>query len=178
MVVDEGRDLSSALQRAAQEAGLSAQRVDVPAAELRAAVDEYRGLFRPQQLQRLDQQRRMALDAMQTFAELQPRLSGSLVHGDGPLDRIRLIVEADTPEQVLLLLSDRRIPWQEDEVSLQFAGNRRDPRPLFRFVAGDAQLELVVLGRTDRSNPPRDPLDKGPLAMLNADQLRALIDAR
>lgn len=177
LVVDEDRTLVDALQRAARELGLHTPPADTPIDMLRAAVDEYRALFRPQQLQSLERRRRLALDAMQTFTDFRPRLSGSLVHGDGPLDRVRLMLDADTPEQVIMALSDQGIPWQEGEATLVFAGGRRDARPALRFMAGDTSIELVVLAPADRSNPPRDPLDGTPLAALDADQLRSAIDA-
>lgn len=83
--------------------------------QLRTAVDEYRRLFRPQQLNQLHACRRLALDAMCDLAAFEPQLAGSLVHGDGPLDRIRLLLRADTPEQVIMHLDDRHIPWRTAE---------------------------------------------------------------
>lgn len=176
-MVDEGRELGDALQRAARESGQRVDRIDLPLAALRTAIGDYRKLFRPEQQGVLNRQRRLALEAMKSFANFSPRLTGALVHGDGPLDSIRLMLNADTPEQVLMALSDRHIPWREAEVALSFAGARRDVRPAFRFLAGDTTVELIVLSPVDRSNPPRDPLDGGPLTLLDVDQLRALIDS-
>ena len=102
MVVDEGHDLHTAVQRAAAQLGVRPQHLDIDVANLRRAVQEYRDLFRPQQAQTLHKRRALALQAMQSFAEFQPRLAGNLLHGDGPLDQARLILVADTPEQVLL----------------------------------------------------------------------------
>ena len=63
--------------------------------ELRAAINEYRTLFKPHQLMQLLQQRRLAREAMSEFAAFRPKLFGDLVHADGPLDRIRLMLIAD-----------------------------------------------------------------------------------
>jgi hypothetical protein len=143
--------------------------------ELRAAIDEYRTLFKPRQLKQLLQQRRLAREAMGEFAAFRPRIFGDLVHGDGPLDRIRLMLIADTPEQVMHHLSDRHIPWQDGEAMLNYSGRRRVARPCLRFLAGESMVELVVLEQRSHSDPPRDPLTDRPMEMLGVDQLDALI---
>ncbi len=175
LVVDEGRDLADAMQRAAQEHGIRVNTLSSSLPELRATISEYRELFRPQQLAVLRSHRRTALDAMRALAAFDPHLAGSLVFGDGSLDRVRLMLFADTPEQVLLSLSDQRIPWQEGEVGLQLAGRQRANRPAFRFMAGEVAIELVVLDPSDRSNPPREPLGGAPLRLLGIDEVAALV---
>lgn len=175
LVVDEGRELADAMQRAAKEHGVRVNTLASSLPELRAAISEHRALFRPQQLTVLRERRRTALDAMRAFAAFEPRLAGSLVFGDGPVDRVRLMLYADTPEQVLLSLNDQRIPFQEGEASLLLAGRQRVSRPAFHFVAGDVAIELVVLIPADRSNPPREPLGGAPLRLLDVDEVAALV---
>ncbi len=175
LVVEEGRELADAMQRAAQEHGIRVNTLASSLPELRAAISEHRELFRPQQLTVLRDRRRTALDAMEAFAAFDPRLTGSLVFGDGSLDRVRLMLYADTPEQVLLSLSDQRIPWQEGEVSLLLAGRQRVTRPAFRFIAGEATIELVVLSPADRSNPPREPIGGAPSGLLDVDEVATLV---
>ena len=82
---------------------------------------------------------------------------------------------ADTPEQVLLSLSDQRIPWQEGEVSLLLAGRQRAARPAFRFMAGEVAIELIVLDPADRSNPPREPFGGAPMRLLDIEEVAALV---
>lgn len=176
MVVDEGHDLHTAVRRAAEQLGIRPQHVDVDIVALRRAVQEYRELFRPEQAETLRRQRALALQAMQSFAEFRPRLAGNLLHGDGPLDRVRLILVADTPEQVMLRLHDLHIPWHDGEVTLQYTKDRRKTHPAFRFMAGELAVELVVLAPATRNDPPRDAFGKGPLEMLNIDQLRSLVN--
>lgn len=174
-VVDGGHDLDSALRRAARAQGVRVQ--SQPSVEtLRAAIHDYRQLFRPQQLQRLQAQRRLALGAMQSFSGFQPRLVGPLIHGDGPLDGVRLLLIADTPEQVMMHLHDRHIPWRSAETALHYSGGRKVKRPALCFLAGDSTVELVILDHDSRSDPPRDPITGGPLEMLDEGQLDALID--
>lgn len=173
-MVDGGHDLETALRRAARERGISLQQARPPTAALQAAIRDYRELFRPQQSKDLQAQRQLALHAMQTFAEFRPHLVGAPIHGDGPLDRVRLLLFADTPEQVMLHLSDRHIPWQDAEVVLHYSGGRRIARPALRFLAGETTVELVILDRQSRSDPPRDAITGGRLEMLDAAEVGAL----
>ena len=176
-MVDGGHDLDSPLKRAARRHGINLQQTRPRLESLQSAVREYRDLFHPEQAEVLARQRELALQAMQSFNEFHPRLIGGLIHGDGPLDRIRLLVLADNPEQVILHLNDRHIPWREAEAWLNFSGGRRQLRPALRFLAGDTTVELIVLDSGSRSDPPRDPVSGGKLEALTADELRALVRA-
>ena len=113
---------------------------------------------------------------MSEFAAFRPRLFGGLLHGDGPLNLIRLLLFADTAEQVMRHLSDRHIPWQDTEVTLNYSGRRRIARPALRFLAGQSTVELVILDHSSRSDPPRDALSGGRLEMLGIEELNALVD--
>lgn len=143
--------------------------------ELRTAIHDYRSLFKPGQLTQLQRQRQLAREAMREFSAFRPRLFGDLLHGDGPLDRIRLMLTADPPEQVMLHLADRHIPWRDGEILLSYSGRRRAARPSLRFLAGESKVELVILEQRSHSDPPRDPLSGGPMEMLGIEQLDALI---
>lgn len=174
-MVDDGYDLSGALKRAGRNLGIKPQQARPPLGVLRSAIQDHRSLFRPQQMQLLQARRQLALDAMRTFADFRPRLFGALIHGDGPLDVVRLLVLADTVEQLMLFLKDRNMPWREAETLLNYSGGRRLAHPTLRFQAGETMVELVVLGHGSRSDPPRDPVTGGPLETLATDELAALV---
>ena len=175
-MVDEGHDLEEALKRAARKHGIKPQQAWPPLEALQAAIRDYRELFRPRQLVQLLEQRRLALQAMSVFEEFRPRLFGALLHGDGPLDVIQLLLLADAPEQVMHHLSDRHIPWQETEIILSYSGGRRTARPAVRFLAGETTVELIILDHQSRSDPPRDALTGGRLETLGVEELNALIN--
>ena len=153
------------------------QHIGATAAQLRDAIDEYRRLFRPQQIEQMRRFREVALQAMQRLAAFEPRLCGALLHGDGPLNHVRLLLRADTAEHVIMRLSDLHIPWRSGETTLIHAGNRQVAWPTLRFLAGDAQIELVVLPLDAVSDPPRDALSRQRLDTLDEAQLTALLDA-
>lgn len=174
-MVEDGFDRGEALRRAARKLGVKLQQTMPPLETLHTAIHDYRELFEPQQLVELQARRRLAQDAMAEFARFRPRLFGALLHGDGPLDLIQLLVFADSPEQVMHHLSDRRIPWRDSEVVLSYSGRRRLARPALRFIAGETTVELVMLDHHWRSDPPHEELTGEPLQTLGVDELNALI---
>ncbi len=175
LVVEDHQDLQQALTQVARKRGIKRQSGWPSRAALQQAIDDYRSLFHPQQSDYLITQRGLALEAMRTFVEYRPQLVGALVNGDGPLDRIRLLLFADSPEQVILHLEDRGMPWHSTEVSMHFSGGRRMAQPALCFLAGDVTIELIVLNPKLRSDPPRDPVDGGPLAGLDIERLADLL---
>lgn len=170
-------DTASACRRAAERLGEHNPRHWPDAAAIEAALRDYQSLFQadsqPRELTRL---RELALQAMRDLAAFKPRLVGAAAKGLA--DRhspVRLLLRADTPEQVAFALQDRRIPWRSAEVELAFSRNRRAARPAFRFQAGETTVELVVLEPGDRDDPPLDPADNRPLRGLDTVQLDALL---
>lgn len=109
------------------------------------------------------------------FAAFRPRLLGSLVDGQGALDHITLLLQADTVESVILVLQDQRIPWRADEHTLQHGSSRRVAHPTLCFEAGDSSVELIVAPPRLHSDPPRDPLDGRRLALLDIADLATLL---
>lgn len=174
-MVEGGHDREDALRRVARQHGIKLQQAIPPIEALHTAIHDYRELFKPEQLVELEERRRLALQAMAEFAEFQPRLFGALLHGDGALDLVQLMVFADSPEQLMHHLSDRHIPWQESERVLHYSGGRRIARPALRFLAGEATVELAILDPGCWSDPPRDALTGRRLEMQGVDELNALI---
>lgn len=138
---------------------------------------EHRSLFQPRQFEQLTAQRRIALEAMRTLAAFRPRLLGSLVDGDGALDHITLLLQADSVESVIHVLQDHHIPWRSDERTLHHASGQRLAHPALCFEAGGSSLALIIAPPHLRSDPPRDPLDGRRLALLDSAELAALLAA-
>jgi hypothetical protein len=175
LVVADGHNTGTALSHAARELGVNLPRQLPEAARIRAAIEEYRMLFAPEQAATLNHQRQLALQAMQALVAFHPLLFGSLVDGMGALDRIRLLLTADSAEQVMMALTDQHIPWRDSETPLSYSRGRRKTLPCLRFRAGNADVELVITSAADRSDPPFDPLSGGKLPMLDAAAVQRLI---
>jgi hypothetical protein len=176
-VVSEQRTIGDALRRVADETGTRIDHRQIDLAALRGAIHEYRAMFHRPQLASLQANRRLALEAMDSLADFQPRLTGALVHGDGPLDVVRLMLVADTAETVMMALADRRIPCRSDEVMLEFPGTGRESRPCLTFEAGDVRVELLVLTPGDAHRRPLERIGRQqPIQLLDRKQLAALLE--
>jgi hypothetical protein len=171
------QDTQAACRKAAAKLGERNPRAWPDNPTIEAALREYQGLFQadaqPAALERL---RQLALEAMQDLRQFNPRLVGAVAKGFADShSAIELLLSADTPEQVVMALEDRRIPWRSSEVMMHFSRNRRLARPAFRFQAGETPVELIVLAPGDRNDPPREPTTDRPLKGLSVEQLKVLL---
>lgn len=171
-------DYRSARQKAAARLGCRDQRRLPDNREIAQALQSYQQLFQADsQRDALDRMRRTALQAMQSLSTFDPHLTGEVL--DGTANRyspIRLYLFADTAEQLALHLMERRIPFRQRDTRLSYSGGVRQSRPLFRFQAGEAEIELICLPPTDRSNPPLDSLLERPSLGIGPGRLQALVD--
>jgi hypothetical protein len=180
LLADSGLDNPEhAKRKAAQRLGCRDHLLWPENVEIETALREHQRLFladrQPDALRTL---REIALDAMQAFSAFRPRLVGAALEGTADIHSgVRLLLVADSAEEVAFTLSDQHIPWHPAEVSLRFARGQRENRPSFRFLAGEAAVELVVLNRSDLSNPPRDPATGQALKTADRSHLMALLSA-
>ncbi len=113
---------------------------------------------------------------MRTFSAFAPRLVGELgsdtvVKGRG----IRLHLHSESPEDVVLELLNRRIPWKQRESMLRYSGGEQRSHPTLSFIAGDTPIELIVLPPNAQRSPPLSPLTERPERGLDARGLQDLL---
>jgi hypothetical protein len=100
------------------------------------------------------------MDAFSTFV---PRLVGPVLAGNAdPNQGVRLHLFTDNPEDLVLELLDRGIPWQESEEVFRYSDGKRRSHPVFAFFAGKTPFELVVLPMGAQRNPPLDSINQRP----------------
>jgi len=177
MVDETVIDVAVARRKAAVRAGVHNQRLWPSNAEVQEALYLQQQLFRPHQAAHLRELRRQALQAMRVFDRFRPRLVGSVL--DGSADRgspVCLHLFADAPEDIVHLLLQRGIPWSERERSLRYHGGVRKIHPVFSFLAGTTQIELVVLPRHAMTTPPINPMSEKPDRGVGYEQVKALLD--
>jgi hypothetical protein len=178
IVLDQGmEDFDRARRKAAERMGVADRRHWPTNEAVQEAVLARRRLF----LGRADEEelRRLRVAALEAMVQLEPfsprlvggALSGALGGGSG----IDLLLFADRAEDVIFTLLDRRIPWREAERSMRYPGGLRCMHPAFRFMAGDLQVELVVLPRLALRNPPLDPVTERPLRGADRHEVARLI---
>ncbi|HKJ76167.1 MAG TPA: hypothetical protein VKA64_03100 [Gammaproteobacteria bacterium] len=170
------RDFGQAKRKAAARLGVESTRNLPNNREIEAAFEEYLRLFRadsqPSQLRRL---REAAVEAMRMFDRFRPRLVGPVLNGTADENSpVNLHLFADTAEEVDLFLMDRQIPYRVDSRTLKLGPDESATFPVYRFVAGDAPIELTVF--TERSRrPPLSPVDGRPMQRAALDRVEALL---
>lgn len=172
------RDYAAAKQKAAERLGSRDRSVLPGNDEIESALLDYLQLFRassqPQELRRL---RAAALEAMEFLAPFTPRLVGQVLSGTA--DRhgaVELLAFADSPEELILFLDDRRIPHQAGERRMRVSAQSFQAFPAIGLVAGETTVEIVVLPRAALQHPPLSPIDGTPLRGAGADAVRRLLE--
>ncbi len=166
-----------ARRKVAERAGIADKRRWPSNEEVQEALLAYRRLFwRPEQTAAVDRQRQQALAAMRHFHRFRPRLIGSLATDyPDPSLPVRLLLAAEAVDEVVLELLNQGIRWRERQETRRFADGSRGFLPVLSFLAGDTPIELLVLPRTARSNPPLDPMDDRPERGLDEVGVTALL---
>lgn len=141
---------------------------------LRAHQQLFQTATRQVELQHL---RSSAAQAMRLLEAFQPRLVGPVLSGTASeYSPIRLALFSDTTEAVALALLELKIPWRQQDLLLDYTDKRRVERTIFRFHAGEDQIELLVLPLSDRHNLPLDPIEKRPQKGASLDKVLALLE--
>jgi hypothetical protein len=171
-------EFERARRKAAARLGISDKRCWPDNGEINDALIEQQRLFAAdERAADLTILRRHALQAMHEFSAFRPRLVGSAVRGTATREHgIELRLFADSPEEVLMALMDRCIPWQEREASQRYASGSVQTHPVFEFLAGDIPVHLQVLPRQALRQPPLDPVSERPERGIDATELRALLE--
>ena len=172
-------DYYAAKRKAAIHLGAADTRNMPSNSEIDQALREYQRLFRsdsqPRHLQHL---RETALQAMQFFADFSPRLVGSVLDGTADIhSSVTLHVFAHAAEEIDVYLMQHKIPYEQAEKRLRFSVGKVVMLPVFRFLAEDVRVELVVFSAEGSHQPPLSPVDGRPMQRANQATLQALIEA-
>jgi hypothetical protein len=157
-------ELDRARRKAAARVGVDDRRCWPKNQEIQEALLEQRRIFggeaQPAALQALREQ---ALAAMRSFESFMPRLVGAVLDGTADSGQgVRLHLFAESPEELVMTLLDRNIPWKQHDENFRFGGGIQRSHPVFSFIAGETAFELVVLPRVAMRNPPLGPVSDLP----------------
>lgn len=171
------QNYDKARQKAAQRLGCSNKRLFPSQTEIEQALREYLHLFhrdrQPAELQRL---RILAAEAMNSLREFHPRLVGAVLDGTADThSKIELHLFAETPEAVALSLLDMQIPWTDGEKRFRYGGGKRKTIPVFRFQAGETEIELSLFPVSGLRQAPLEPFDDKAQPRASLHQLQDLM---
>jgi hypothetical protein len=155
------RDFFAAKRKAAEHLGAVDTRNMPSNKEIEVALMTYQRLFRadrqPQELRRL---RQVALQAMKFFTRFRPRLAGSVLRGTADTNStVTLHVYAGAVEEVGLHLMDNAIPFETADKRLRFGIERYQTLPVYRFLAEETPIEVVVFPMDGSHQAPLSPVD-------------------
>lgn len=179
MAEEDVPDHRSACQKAVVRLGLNGAR-DLPDnSEIAAQLGAYQRIFRSaSQGHLLRQLRETARAAMTLTRAYHPRLAGPILDGTATAATpVVLHLYCETPEEVAWLLIERGIPYELCERHLRYSARLSGFYPCYRFMAGEATVEMVVLRPSDRQQAPLSTLDGRPMARANLSQVELLLAA-
>ena len=167
-----------AKKKAADQLGVTDNRMLPSNSEIESALIEYQTLFKDTQVnQSLKKMRMTAIKAMQFFEQYRPRLTGSVLTGTAnEHSEIILHLFHDTPEMVGLFLEKENIPSEICERRLQFKKGVPVYFTAFKFIAGDFEIVAIVLPDQYSKNPPFDPVTGKPMKRGRIEVIRKLMD--
>lgn len=147
--------------------------------EIEAALISRQRLFGGEQHARnLQEQRRVALDAMQLLEKFNPRLVGSVLNGSATEHAdIQLHVFSDTPEIVYMQLMDSRYEYEVFERRLRMSSERQVLVPSVRFEMSGEMVEAFVFPRDGIRQAPVSPVDGKPMRRADTREVVEMVSA-
>jgi hypothetical protein len=176
MAEESVQDYQVAKRKAGERLNLSARAVLPTNAEIEAALVDYLQLFYSEALRdRLKRRFAVALEAMRSLADFDPRLAGALLRGSvTEYSPVELHVFADTVEDVCLFLDELGVPSDLADKRLRFGGDRYQRQPVCRFTVDGIAVELVVFVPRSQKEPPLSPVDGRPMRRAGINEVQSL----
>jgi hypothetical protein len=158
------RDFQMAKRKAAERLGANEKSQLPNNGEIEEALREYQRLFQadehPQLLRRL---REEARDAMKFFKDFEPRLVGAVLEGTADrFSAVTLHLFCDAPEQVMILLDENGIDYEEHDRKLKFAHDKTQNYPAL-IIPRDIRIDVTLLPPEAIRQPPLDRVDDKPM---------------
>ena len=170
-------DFQAAKRKAAARLGAPDTRNLPSNLEIEAALVEHQRLFESDtQPARLRHLRETARSAMEFFGAFQPRLVGPVLNGTANShSSVQLHLFAPTPEEVVVFLLEHNIPYKDGERRLRFGREDSTSYPVYRFMAEDVPIELIVFPLDGMRQAPRSPVDGRPMERAGLSRLDTLL---
>lgn len=172
------RDFQMAKRKAAERLGANEKSQLPNNAEIEGALREHQRLFQatdhPQILRRL---REEARDAMRFFKDFEPRLVGAVLEGTADrFSAVTLHLFCDAPEQVMILLDEHGIAYEEHNRKLKFAHDNMHEYPALTVPHDDVRIDLTLLPTKALRQAPLDRVDDKPMKRASLGAVEELLD--
>jgi hypothetical protein len=171
------QDFRIAKKKAAERYGVVDGSVLPKNTEIEAALVARQRLFGQQHHETtLEEQRRVALNAMKLLERFEPRLVGPVLAGTATqYADIQLHVFSDSTEAVCMLLMDRRYDYDVFERRVKMQADRQIAVPAVRFGIGKETIEAVVFPKDGIRQAPASPVDGRPMRRAAIAEVESLL---
>ncbi len=123
----------------------------------------------------LQEQRRVALQAMRLLEQFAPRLVGPVLAGSATeFADIQLHLFSDSAEAVCMYLMDRRYEYEVFERRVRLTAERQVQVPTVRFEMGDETIEAFVFPGEGIRQAPISPVDGRPMRRASIQEVSEL----
>jgi hypothetical protein len=145
--------------------------------EIEAALVSHQRLFGGVQHERsLQEQRRVALEAMRVLERFEPRLVGSVLAGSATeFADIQLHVFSDSPEAVYMHLMDQRFDYEVLERRMRMSPEQQVLVPVVRFEMEAGTIEAFVFPRDGLRQAPASPVNGKPMRRADLREVQDLM---
>jgi hypothetical protein len=145
--------------------------------EIEAALMSHQRLFGgSSHASSLQEQRRVALDAMRLLEPFEPRLVGPVLSGSATeYADIQLHVFSDSAEVVSMHLLDRRFQYEVYERRVRMSPERQLAVPGLRFQMGAETIEALVFKRDGIRQAPVSPVNGKPMRRADQREVAAML---
>lgn len=164
MATESQNNFLAAKQKAAERLGVS-NRTALPSnLEVEQALRVHQTLYGGADHDRkLHQLRQTAVDAMRFLQDFSPRLVGPVLTGTAHRhSRVALHVFSDPPDQVVLFLLDRGLPYRQEQRRIRWHDGGYREVPLVVTEADGVSVELSLFPTVDLRQAPPSPVDGRP----------------
>jgi hypothetical protein len=129
-----------------------------------------------QHQRRLQEQRRVAIEAMRLLHKFEPRLVGPVLAGSATEHSdIQLHLFSDSPEAVYLHLMDQRYSYEVFERRVRMSMERQVMVPSVRFQMGEETVEAVVFPGDGIRQAPVSPVDGRPMRRADPREVQQML---
>lgn len=145
--------------------------------EIEAALVSYQRLFGGAKHESsLQEQRRVALDAMRLLEDFEPRLVGPVLAGSATeYADIQLHVFSDNAEVVYMHLMDHHFEYEVLERRIRMSPEQQMSVPSVRFEMGIATVEAFVFSRDGIRQAPVSPVNGRPMRRADRREVQSLM---
>jgi len=179
IIVHEGhKNYGTAKRKAAGRLGMAATQHLPSNHEIEQQLRTYQTLFIADHERQLHTLQHIALEIMQHFASLRPRLAGPVLEGTADQhSSITLHVFSDNPDDMVRLLLDLKLPFTTSQRRLRWYHNAYRNIQVLNIDWRGHGCELCLFNSVDLRQAPPSPIDGQPQRRVSIDQLQLMLQS-